>query len=47
MMYVPERKNKKEDYSLSLNSYIEEKIKKDIRVELQEKFKREHLVEKG
>lgn|GEM_PF-1058634 len=47
MMYVPERKNKKEDYSLSLNSYIEEKIKKDIRMELQERFKKEHLVENG
>ena len=30
-----------------MNSYIEEKIKKDIRMELQERFKKEHLVENG
>ena len=36
MMYVPERKIEKKDYSLSLDSCTEEEIKKDIRIELQE-----------
>ncbi len=47
MMYVPERKIEKKDYSLSLDSCTEEEIKKDIRIELQEKFKKEHLAKDG